>query len=68
MNEPNVVSRFVKMIDQFYDHRVRIIITSEVDVNHLFDMIFDKEKELEKKLTNVVLSRIKITNRNKILI
>ena len=59
MNEPNVVSRFVKMIDQFYDHRVRMIITSAVDVNHLFDMIFDKEKELEKKLTNVVLSRIK---------
>ena len=56
------------MIDQFYDHRVRIIITSEVDINHLFDMIFDKEKELEKKLTNVVLSRITITNRNKILI
>lgn len=41
------------MIDQFYDHRIRLIITAEVDVYHLFDQVFEKEKELEAKLTNV---------------
>ena len=40
----------MKMIDQFYDHRVRIILTAEADVNHLFDKVFAKEKEIEKTI------------------
>lgn len=58
MSDGNVLSRFVKMIDQFYDHRIRLIITSEVDVYHLFDSVFEKEKEVEKKLTNVLIGWI----------
>lgn len=46
----NELSRFVKMIDQFYDHRVRIILTAETDVSHLFDKVFAKEKEIERTI------------------
>ena len=41
------------MIDQFYDHRIRIIMTSQTDVDHLFDKVFNKEKEIESKLNTV---------------
>lgn len=39
------------MIDQFYDHRVRIILTAETDVNHLFDKVFAKEQEIQQTLS-----------------
>lgn len=52
VSKQNELTRFVKMIDQFYDHRVRIILTAESDVNHLFDKVFAKEKEIEKSLSS----------------
>ena len=53
MNQPNILSRFVKMIDQFYDHRTRVVITAETDVDHLFDKVFEKEKSIQKELATV---------------
>ena len=51
VGKQNELSRFVKMIDQFYDHRVRIILTVETDVNHLFDKVFAKEQEIQQTLS-----------------
>ena len=53
VNQPNLLSRFVKMIDQFYDHRTRVIVTAQTDVDHLFDRVFDKEKAIQKELADV---------------
>lgn len=41
------------MIDQFYDHRTRVIITAETDVDHLFDKVFEKETSIQKELATV---------------
>ena len=41
------------MIDQFYDHRTRVIITAETDVDPLFDKVFEKEKSIQKELATV---------------
>ena len=41
------------MIDQFYDHRVRLIMTAETDVFHLFDKVFAKEKDIESTFSSV---------------
>ena len=53
VSKPNVLNRFVKMIDQLYDHRVRLIMTAETDVFHLFDKVFAKEKEIESTFASV---------------
>ena len=53
ISQPNVLSRFVKMVDQFYDHRVRLIMTAETDVFHLFDRVFEKEKEINESVSSV---------------
>ena len=53
VSKPNVLNRFVKMIDQFYDHRVRLIMTAETDVFHLFDKVFAKEKDIESTFSAV---------------
>ena len=53
VSQPNILSRFVKMIDQFYDHRTRVIVTSQTDVDHLFDRVFDKERAIQKELADV---------------
>ena len=48
VSQPNILSRFVKMIDQFYDHRTRVIVTAQTDVDHLFDRVFDKERAIQE--------------------
>lgn len=53
MGQPSIVSRFVKMVDQFYDHRVRLIMTAETDVSHLFDRVFEKEREIAQTIASV---------------
>lgn len=53
ISQPNVLSRFVKMVDQFYDHHVRLIMTAETDVFHLFDRVFEKEKEINESISSV---------------
>lgn len=53
ISQPNVLSRFVKMVDQFYDHRIRLIMTAETDVFHLFDRVFEKEKEINESISSV---------------
>ena len=53
VSQPNILSRFVKMIDQFYDHRTRVIVTAQTDVAHLFDRFFDKERAIQKELADV---------------
>ena len=53
VNQPNILSRFVKMIDQFYDHRTRVIVTAQTDVAHLFDRVFDKERAIQQELADV---------------
>lgn len=56
--QPSVVSRFVKLVDQFYDHRVRVILTAATDVTHLFDEVFAKEQELSATLAKVVVGGV----------
>lgn len=53
VTQMNMLSRFVKMVDQFYDHRVRLIMTAETSVYHLFDRVFEKEKEINESISSV---------------
>ena len=55
VTQVNVLSRFVKMVDQFYDHRVRLIMTAETNVYHLFDRVFEKEKEINESISSVLM-------------
>ena len=53
VGQPSIVSRFVKMVDQFYDHRVRLIMTAATGVTHLFDRVFEKEREIAQTIASV---------------
>ena len=53
VTQMNMLSRFVKMVDKFYDHRVRLIMTAETSVYHLFDRVFEKEKEINESISSV---------------